>query len=42
MVGGGGFDEIMGLVLGGREIGGKLGGAVWWSDFGKGYFLWQH
>jgi hypothetical protein len=32
---GGALDEIIGLVFGMRKIGGKLDGAVWWSDFGK-------
>ena len=37
MVGSEDFDEIMGLALGSREIGGKLSGAVWWSDFGESF-----
>ena len=37
MVGGGDFVEIRGLALGGKEIGCKLGGAVWWSDFRVGF-----
>ena len=34
MVGGGDFIEIMGLALGGSEIGGKFGGG---GHFGEGF-----
>lgn len=37
IVGGGDFVEILGLAHGGKEIGGKRGGAVWWNDFGEGF-----
>ena len=37
MVGGGNFVEIMGSALGGKEIGGEFGGAVWWNNFGEGF-----
>ena len=32
-----GFVEIMGSAPGNKEIGGKLGGAIWWNDFGEGF-----
>lgn len=33
----GDFVEIMGLALGGKEIGGMLGGVIWWSNFEEGF-----
>ena len=41
MVGGGNFVEIMGLTPGGREINGKLGGALGGMT-SKKVCLWQH
>ena len=37
----GDFIKIMGLALGGKEIGGKLGSIVWWNNFGEG-FAWAN
>lgn len=38
MIGDGDFIKIIGVAFGDREIGGKLGAAIWWNDFGEGSY----
>jgi hypothetical protein len=37
IVGDGDFVEILGLAPSSKEIGGKLGDAIWCNDFGEGF-----